>query len=199
MKHLKKANQSMLLVLLIGLSIQALGQFQGKMVFKSMDKERHFDVHSCDAGYRYDFEEAGQQGAVIVKSGTGEVIILMPQQKMAMKSSASSPMGMTSDPLSSLEYYRQGGLLKEEGKEMVNGIECTKSTLWNKENPDQRMFTVWFSDKYNFPIKMVNHIDGEEDSGMEMRDIKPWVPDESLLSVPEGYQVMEMPAGAPGQ
>jgi hypothetical protein len=198
MKHLKKVNQTLFLVLLIGLSAQALGQFQGKMVFKTMDKEMYFVVHSCDAGYRYDFEEDGQQGAVIVKGGSGEVIILMPQQKMAMKSSAASPMGMTSDPLSAWEYYKQDGLLEEEGKEVINGIECTKSVLWNKENPDQKLLTIWFSDQYKFPIKMVNHIDGNEDSGMEMKDMKPWTPDESLLSIPEGYQVMEMPAGMPG-
>lgn len=199
---MKKSNilkQILLIAFLCFLSAQTLGQFQGKMVFKTMDKERYFTVHSCDAGYRYDFDEDGQQGAIIVSSKTGEVIMLMPQQKMAMKISADSPMAMSSDPLSTLEFYKEGSIFKEEGEENINGIECTKSVLYNKENPDQKMFTVWFSDKYKFPIKMVNHVDGQEDTGMEMRDIEPWTPDQSLLSVPEGYQVMEMPNMAPGQ
>ncbi len=181
------------------LSLPLFAQFKGEMVFNTMNQERQFVVYSCDAGYRYDFEEAGQKGAVIVKTGSAEVIILMPQQKMAMKSPAGSPMSMSSDPLKSMEYYQESGIMKEEGTESINGVKCTKSTLWNKDNPNQKMFTMWFSDKYKFPMKMVNHIDGSEDSGMEMRDVEPWTPDKNFFEIPAGYQVMEMPAGMPGQ
>jgi hypothetical protein len=187
------------LLLTILLSLPLFAQFKGKMVFNTMNKERHFTVYSCDAGYRYDFEEAGQKGAVIVKTGSAEVIILMPQQKMAMKSPAGSPMSMSSDPLKSMEYYQESGIMKKEGTESINGVKCTKSTLWNKDNPTQKMFTMWFSDKYKFPMKMLNHIDGSEDSGMEMQDVEPWTPDKNFFEIPAGYQVMEMPAGMPGQ
>jgi hypothetical protein len=181
------------------LSLPLFAQFKGKMVFNTMNKERQFVVYSCDTGYRYDFEEAGQKGAVIVKTGSAEVIILMPQQKMAMKSPAGSPMSMGSDPLKSMEYYQESGIMKNEGTESINGVKCTKSTLWNKDNPTQKMFTMWFSDKYKFPMKMLNHIDGSEDSGMEMQDVEPWTPDKNFFEIPAGYQVMEMPAGMPGQ
>ncbi|MDB4584581.1 DUF4412 domain-containing protein, partial [Draconibacterium sp.] len=73
------------------------------------------------------------------------------------------------------------------------------SVLMNKENPTQKMFTIWFSDKYKFPMKMVNHIDGSEDSGMEMQDLEPWTPDEKFFEIPAGYQVMGMPGGMPGR
>ena len=178
---------------LILVSTHVLGQFTGTMVFNNMGKERHFKVYSAEQGYRYNFDEDGHQGAVIVKNGSAEVIMLMPSQKMAMKSPASSPMSMSSDPLKSFEHYKEGGIMKEEGKESINGIECTKSTLWNAENPDQKMFTMWFSDKFKFPMKMINHIDGQEDSGMEMRDVQAWSPDPGMFEIPEGYQVMEMP------
>lgn len=181
------------------LSLPTLAQFKGKMVFKTMDKERHFNVFSCDAGYRYDFDEDGRKGTVIVKSGSADVIILMPQQKMAMKSPAGSAMSMSSDPLKSMEYYQEGGIMKKEGTETINGVKCTKSTLWNKDNPTQKMFTLWFSDKYNFPMKMVNHIDGSENSGMEMKDVESWTSDKTFFEIPEGYKIMEMPAGMPGQ
>ena len=39
---------------------------------------------------------------------------------------------------------------------------------------------------------MINHIDGSEGSGMELKDIKPWTPDANSFSIPEGYQIMEM-------
>ena len=192
-------NKFILLSLTLLLSLPLFAQFKGKMVFKTMNKERSFIVHSSDAGYRYDFDEDGQKGAVIVNSNSKEVIMLMPQQKMAMKSPAGSPMSMSSDPLKSMEYYRDSGIMKEEGTEIINGVTCTKSVLWNNDNPSQKMFTMWFSNKYKFPMKMVNHIDGSEDSGMEMQDVEPWMPDEQLFEIPSGYNVMDMPAGMPGQ
>ena len=93
-------------------------------------------------------------------------------------------------------YMLNFALLEETcaglGKETVNGIECTKFELWNKENSSQKMYTVWLSEKYEFPIKMINHIDGSEGSGMELKDIEPWTPDANSFSIPEGYQIMEM-------
>ena len=162
-----------------------------------MGKERVFDVYSADDGYRYEFNEDGQAGVVIAKKGAKQLIILMPQQKMAIKSPAESPMSMRSDPLKAYEYYQKDGTLKEIGKETINGIECTKSELWNITGDEfgkvtQKMFTIWKSDKYQFPIKMINHIDGSEGS-MELKDMEPWTPDVNSFTIPEGYQVMDIP------
>ncbi len=189
---MKDYRQFISILIMLFLSISVYGQFKAKMVFNSMGKERAFIVYSAEDGYRYEFNEDGQEGVVIVKNDSPDVIILMPQQKMAMKSPAGSPMSMGSDPLQSYEYHKANGLLKEVGKEKVNGIECTKSILYNKENPTQKMFTMWYSEKYKFPIKMINHIDGEEESGMELKDIEPWTPDANSYSIPEEYQIMEM-------
>ncbi len=68
-----------------------------------MGKNEQFKVFSAEAGYRYEFEERGSKGAVIVKDGSKDVIILMPDQKMAMKSPAGSAMSMNSDPLKAFE------------------------------------------------------------------------------------------------
>ena len=88
----------------------------------------------------------------------------------------------------------KNGLMKDEGEEMVNGVKCTRSTLWNKENPTQKMYTVWLSDKYKFPVKLINHIDGSSgDSLMELKDIEPWTPNAHSFEIPSGYQVMDMP------
>ncbi len=189
---MKNYRQFISILIMLFMSISVFGQFKAKMVFNSMGKERAFTVYSSEDGYRYEFNEDGQEGVVIVKNDSPDVIILMPQQKMAMKSPAGSPMSMGSDPLQSYEYHKANGLLKEVGKEKVNGIECTKSILYNKENPTQKMFTMWYSEKYKFPIKMINHIDGEEESGMELKDIEPWTPDANSYSIPEEYQIMEM-------
>ena len=193
MKNPKSIFSSISILILFLLSSSTFGQFKGKMTFNNMNKVRTFNVYSSVDGYRYEFDEDGQKGAVIVKSGSGEVIILMPQQKMAMKSSPDNPMSMANDPLKSFEYYKDSGILKAEGEETINGVLCTKSILYNKDNPSQKMFTMWYSDEYKFPMKMVNHIDGSEDSGMEMKEVEPWKPDPGKFEIPSGYNVMDVP------
>lgn len=177
------------------LILPAEAQFRAKMYFTSMGKDHVFTVYSADAGYRYEFNENGQEGVIIAKTGSPDIYILMPQQNMAMKSSATDKMSMGNDPVAAYKYYQDEGLMKVEGQETINGISCTRSGLWNKDNPDQKMFTVWTSDEYNMPIKMINHIDGSSDgSVMEIREIEPWTPDPGYFEVPEGYQLMDMPA-----
>ena len=169
------------------------GQFKAKMYFTSMGQDRVFTVYSADAGYRYEFNEQGQSGVIIVKKGSSDIIILMPQQKMAMKSSSTDKMSMGNDPVAAYRYYQDEGLMKVEGQETVNGIPCTRSGLWNKDNPNQKMFTIWTSEEYSFPVKMINHISGSDDATMELKDIEPWTPDAKSFTIPEGYQIMDMP------
>jgi hypothetical protein len=199
MKNVKNKTKLVLVLILFVLSASAFGQFKGKMVFNSMNKERSFDVYNSDLGYRYEFNEDGQEGAVIVKSGSREVIILMPQQKMAMKSSPDNPMSMANDPLQSFEYYKDSGIFEEAGEESINGILCEKSILYNKENPSQKMFTMWYSEEYKFPMKMINHIDGSEDSKMEMKDVESWKPDPAKFEIPSDYQIMDVPGMMPNK
>jgi len=176
------------------LSITLTAQIKGKMHFNSMGQERVFNIYSADAGYRYEFNENGQEGVIIVKQGSPEIVVLMPQQKMAMKGPVSNPMSMGNDPVASYNHFLDQGTLKAEGEEIVNGIKCTRSGLWNKENPNQKMFTIWTSDKYNFPLKLINHIDGSPDgSTMELTDLEPWAPAADSFEIPDGYQLMDMP------
>ncbi|HKL66795.1 MAG TPA: DUF4412 domain-containing protein, partial [Bacteroidales bacterium] len=67
---------------------------------------------------------------------------------------------------------------------------------YNKETPTQKMYTAWTSVKYNFPVKLINHIDGSE-STMELKDMEPWTPGSKSFEIPEGYQVMDMPKMKP--
>ncbi len=184
------------LIILMAVSLLVLplnAQFKARMYFSSMGQKRVFTVYSADAGYRYEFNENNQEGVVICKKGSPEVVILIPRQKMAMKGSYKDPMSMGNDPVASYKYYLDEGLMKVEGEENVNGINCTRSTLYNKDNPTQKMYTVWTSGNYDFPLKLINHIDGTEDSTMELKDLESWTPDSKSFEIPEGYQVISMP------
>jgi len=188
------------LILLLAAIVIALplsAQFKAKMLFNSMGEDRIFMIYSSTEGYRYEFKEDGNEGVVIVKMASPDVIILMPEQKMAMKSAASSPMNLANDPIGSYEQLKKEGTLKEIGKETINGIECIKSELWSVAGDkygqkSQKLFTIWTSDKYNFPMKMINHIDVTGELTMEMKDVEPWAPESTSFSIPDGYQVMNM-------
>ena len=187
------------LLLSMVFTIPLFGQFKAKMYFTHMGKNHVFTIYSSDAGYRYEFKENDQEGVIISKTGSQEMYILMPQQKMAMKSSASSPMNMGNDPLAAYRHFVDQGTLKTEEKESVNGIQCTRSGLYSKDNPNQKLYTAWISDKYNFPVKMINHVDGTPNGSlMEIKEIEAWTPDSDSYEIPEGYRIMDLP-GMPAQ
>jgi hypothetical protein len=202
MKNVKNFIQLISVIVLLLFTSSAFGQFKAKMFFTSMGEERVYSVYSADDAYRYEFNEDGQEGVVIVKKESPEVIILMPEQKMAMKSSKENPMTMGNDPIGSYEYFSEKGSVKEVGTETINGLECIKSELWNESSneygeADQKMYTIWTSVKYNFPIKMINHIEGSEDAVMEMKDVESWKPEPGKFEIPSDYHVMDMPGMMP--
>jgi outer membrane lipoprotein-sorting protein len=171
-------------------------QFTGNMLFTFSGKQMNFKVFNDRNRYRYEFNEDGQEGVVIVLNNSKEVFILMPQQKMAIRSTSTSQMSMSTDPLKIYDYYlEKGGSEKTIGHENVNGYDCLKKELYGENN--QLLQTMWFSEKYNFPIKIVSHIDISGKTQMELKDLKPWSPDETKFKIPQGYTVMDQAAMMP--
>ncbi len=192
MKAIIRIKQLFILVFITTSFLNVYGQFKADMYYNMGGKERIFKIFSDNENYRYEFNEDGQEGVVISKSGANQIIILMTQQKMAIKSASGNPMSMANDPLKAYEYYNEKGYVKEAGKETVNGIECTKSELWNKdENTNQKMFTVWTSKEYNFPIKVANHIDVTGPTGFELKNIESWTPEPHSFTVPDDYNIID--------
>jgi hypothetical protein len=91
-------------------------------------------------------------------------------------------MSRMNDPVSSVRIYQQQGASKDEGEEKVGDYTCTKSSI---SQGDTRLFTVWQSEKLNFPVKIENHY--AKDSYMELVDINSWEVSDSYFIVPEGY------------
>jgi outer membrane lipoprotein-sorting protein len=190
MKNLKIINQLFFISLLSFLSVQTFGQFQANMHFILSGIEKDFKIFSDENRYRYEFNEDGQEGVVIVLNETNEVFVLMPQQKMAIKTISSSQMSMANDPVKLYEYQvNEGGKEKVIGKETINGYDCTKKELYG--SGDQLLYTMWYSEKYNFPIKIVSNIDVAGSTNMEIKDIKAWKPDNAHFEIPEGYMIMD--------
>ena len=188
---------SMLIIFLLA-STSVYGQFTAKMLYTMSDKNGEFQIFSDGSNYRYEFNEDGQEGVVIVPIEAEQIFILMPQQKMAIKTSSTSQMSMGRDPLKQYEYWLNEGATEEiVGNEKINGVDCIKKELRNVKKDEfgevnQHLFTIWYSEEYKFPIKMENYIDGSGSSGMELTEIESWTPNEDSFKVPDGYTMMEM-------
>lgn len=179
-----------LLLLTIFIALQLFAQFSATMVFTLSNKQKTMTVFSDVNRYRYEFNEDGQEGVVIVNNLQNEVFVLMPKQKVAMKSAPTSIMSMGTDPLKIYDYYvEKGATEKIIGNEKVNGYDCVKKELYDEHN--NLLHTLWFSEKYNFPLKMVSNIDVSGNTEMEINDIKSWIPQNSMFSIPPGYTIMD--------
>jgi len=190
------------IILLFAISLfvhPLIAQYTATMVYTAGDQQREMKVYSNNEDYRYEFNADGRTGVVISSYKSKHIIILMPEQKMAMKSAAGSPMAMATDPIKAQEYLQSGDnvIVKEKGEETINGIKCKKTEIWEKSSNqsgsgEQKLLTVWQSGKYDLPIKTISHVKGSENSGMEIKDIQDWTPDNTFFEIPEGYQVMDM-------
>lgn len=121
----------------------------------------------------------------------------MPQQKMAVKSKIGSPMSMGNNPVKTYEYYQDKGQMVELGQETINGISCNKFELRNDKSDEyseakQKMFTVWVSEEYNFPVKIINHMYASGTNEMELKNIEVWNPEVENFLIPDDFQTMEM-------
>lgn len=190
MKQVNILSPFVLVLLLCGLTTEIFGQFEARMHYILSGIEKDFKVYSDVNRYRYEFNEDGQEGIVIVLNKTNEVFVLMPQQMMVFKTNSSSQMSMANDPVKQYEYQQgQGAKEKVIGKEEVNGYSCIKKELYNES--EQLLYTLWFSEEYHFPIKIISHIDVTGTTSMELKNIQSWIPDDAKFSIPEGYMVMD--------
>ena len=198
MRIKKCPNSLIVFIILLMSSMTVYGQFSAKMYYTTAEKSGEFQIYSDGSNYKYEFNEDGQEGIVIVPKDAKQIFILMPQQKMAIKTNSSSQMSMGTDPLKQYEYWLNEGATEEVvGNEKINGIDCIKKELRNIKKDDygevnQHLCTLWYSEDYKFPIKMENYIDGSGSSGMEVKDIEPWTPNADSFTVPSGYTTMEM-------
>ena len=76
---------------------------------------------------------------------------------------------------------------KVVGRESLDNYECTKIEYTYK-NIAYGVLTQWYSDKLEFPIKIVHNMDGKEISKTEYKNIKMRKINDSLFSIPRGYK-----------
>jgi hypothetical protein len=164
------------------IALPAVCQFQAEMISAEAGVERHYKVYSDATRYRYEFEEAGMNGVVIVFPGENKTYILLPEGKMVHQTTCDAIISKMNDPVQSYQWLKGNGTEKHVGSEMLQGMSCRKSEIYMQE---QKIFTVWYSDKLNFPLKIINNT--AENTSVQLTKITDWTVDPAFFTVPSDY------------
>lgn len=160
----------------------SLAQWQADMINSVQGSIQNYQVHSDGSKYRYDYNPGDMNGVVIVDPETNVTAIILVDEQMVHYTPSDGMMSRMNDPAQAYGSYLNYGTEKNEGEEMVNGYRCTKKVVIKDGEP---FVTQWFSEKLNFPVKMVVH--SAEGTYMELQNIRSWEPNPSVFVVPEGY------------
>jgi len=142
--------QILLISIFFFFSLNLFCQFQAKMINSFSGKKRLYSVYSDLNHYRYEFEEDGMKGIVIVTPDANQTNILIPDKKYVHRSTCDGMMSRMNDPVQSYEVYKKHGEEKILGEVTINGYKCTAKEMYQG---DTKVFSAWYSEKLNFPIK----------------------------------------------
>ncbi len=174
---------SLLALLLVLPAIsKAQDSFSAEMANVRRGSKMVYMVQSNGSMYRYDFEESGMKGTVIVNPEKKITAILMPDKKFVHYTETSSSTSRSNDPVQSLMTIKERYTEKNLGKEKISGYNCEKSELYAD---DEKVFSLWFSEDLNFPLRIVNHMGS--DTYMELSGIKEHKIDPSVFEVSKDY------------
>jgi len=207
--------QSSILVLGLTLWAQAYADYQGTMVVSEVNKEgKETVLNEAQIMRKGTMQRVESKRpmpmTMIMDTKKGEGIMLMPAQKMAMKTKMGQHMvnmgQMEQDCKGSdlQQCYEKKGF-KKLGQEKVQDMDCE---IYGKENmkdgKKKDYVKVWHikDDKESLPLKIETY---EEEKGklkgkIEFKNFKKASLSDDLFKVPEGYNMMDMPSmpGMPG-
>ena len=141
-----------------------------------------YQLRSDGGKYRYDFEESGLKGIVIVDPEKGQTAILMPDKKFVHYAPVTSGMSLMNDPVQAFLLTKADYEERPAGTEEVSGYKCNKTEIWDS---GRKLFTAWYSDDLGFLLKIINHV--SRDTYMEVSDIVPGAIDREVFIIPDDY------------
>lgn len=171
-----------IICLLIAVSSNGQTHFTAEMVNVQRGSEKIYTLRSNGEMYRYDFEEEGMTGIVIVNSGKGRTAIVMPEKKYVHFTDIHSSTSLMNDPYQSFLYMKSNYKENDTGKESISGIDCDKSELYAS---GQLIYTAWHSEDLGFLVKMVNHL--ANNTYMELRNITQGNISQEIFVIPDDY------------
>ncbi|HKK41494.1 MAG TPA: hypothetical protein VJ963_03725, partial [Bacteroidales bacterium] len=170
------------LIAAIPLVLNGQESFIAEMINVQKGKKIVCQVQSDGNKYRYDFEEDGTKGIVIVDPSANKTAVLMPEKKFVFYTELMSPVSLMNDPCQSFRYMQKNYTEKKVGKEKISGFDAEKTELYAG---NQKLYTAWYSDDLHFLIRMVNASD--DNTYMELNNIKKGKIDADIFKVPIDY------------
>jgi hypothetical protein len=104
----------------------AYTQFSAEMINVVQGNQREYKVYSDLDRYRYEFEESGKKGIVIVHPEQNKTYVLMPDEQYVHITSCDGMMSRMNDPWQSYLWFKKYGTEKDLGNDEINGYQCDK-------------------------------------------------------------------------
>ncbi len=181
---MKKKKLIFCIIVLLTTSTVSLGQWQADMVMSTtLAPGDQYKVYSDLVQYRYEFNQDGMNGVVITNPSTNVTAIILVDEKKVHYTKTDGMMSSMNDPVQAYNSTKIYGEEKILGEENISGYDCIKKAIYIDE---KEIYTQWFSEELNFPVKMVQNL-GEESGFVQLENIEDWAVDPSLFEVPDDY------------
>ena len=166
------------------LPLMCLGQWQADMhMSTTVAPGDQYKVYSDLVQYRYEFNQDGMNGVVITNPSTNVTAIILVDEKKVHYTKTDGMMSSMNDPVQAYNSTKIYGEEKILGEENISGYDCIKKAIYMNE---KEIYTQWFSEELNFPVKMVQSL-GEESGFVQLENIEDWTVDPSLFEVSDDY------------
>lgn len=179
---LKETHFHLIAFVFLLLPMSGFSQWQATMKSSLDLGEMEYTIYSDLNQYCLEFGEDDSKGIVIVNPQENITSILFTKNKQVRYVPTNSEFSLKNDPVQAYNYYLQKGEEKVEANEMIEGYDCKKMTIYSD---GEAIFTQWFSEELNFPIKQLLH--SSDNSVTYLQNIQSWKCNADKFVVPEEY------------
>lgn len=157
-------------------------QFTAELTIAEQGNKKIYLIQSDGSKYRYDFEEDGMKGVVIVDPVANRTAILYPDRKYVRYTETTSAFSGMMDPNQGFKRMQNRFTEKNIGAEKILGVEAEKLELYAG---DEKVITAWYSKELSFLVRMTYQ--GRENTFVELSNIEQRDVDASVFTIPEDY------------
>lgn len=164
------------------------GSFSADMFINMEGKITTGKFYLSDHLYRFDTTGDGQAQSMIVDRKTGKVWLLNINEKAYAISSTEDFGVHFLNPFEAHFWMTAKYKITDRGKEKVGELLCEKKELMEGELLVQ---TAWISEKYRFPLKLINYDKNKQHMLLELRNIKEEKINPEIFEVPSDFRLIK--------
>ena len=192
MKNIPKLTSIYLLILVLCTASSAMAaSFSADMVITENGNHTISKFSLQDNQYRMDVKEDGMTLTILVNRENKKTRVIDPSQKTYLEFNNDDMRSLMKNPFEAYLYIVKKYNVTALGREIVNNITCDKQEI---EQNGKVVMTAWVSSKHNFPIKILNNLNGYLTELKGVRDV-PLNP--NFFKVPPEFVKQEPPKPQP--